>query len=285
MRLCRFNDNRLGLVRGDTVCDVSGALARLPAAHYPFPTHDVLIEQLPALRTEIESLAEHAEHHALDTVHLLSPVGNPGKIIAAPVNYTKHLEEVLAEKQLHHGNLINEIHRAGLFLKATSSVVGAGAPVALVKTDRRNDHEVELAVVIGRAGRNIAREDALAHVAGYCIGLDITIRGPEERSLRKSPDSYTVLGPWLVTADELGDPGHLDFSMHVDGELRQQANTDDLILDVAALIVFASSFYTLHPGDVILTGTPQGVSPIVPGNTMTARMQGIGSMEVKVTQA
>ncbi|HEY8360682.1 MAG TPA: fumarylacetoacetate hydrolase family protein [Ramlibacter sp.] len=260
-------------------------LAALPSARYPYPRHDVLIEGLEALRPAMEAAAEHAERHRLEDVTLRTPVANPGKVIAAPVNYTRHLEEVLAQKQLHHGNLINEIHKAGLFLKATSSVIGAGEPVRLVHTDRRNDHEVELAVVIGRAGRDITREQALSHVAGYCIGLDITIRGPEERSLRKSPDTYTVLGPWLVTADELTDPSKLDFSIHVDAELRQQANTSELILGVPELIEFASRFYTLLPGDVILTGTPQGVAPIVPGNTMHARFDCIGEMHVKVVRA
>jgi 2-keto-4-pentenoate hydratase/2-oxohepta-3-ene-1,7-dioic acid hydratase in catechol pathway len=169
-------------------------------------------------------------------------------------------EEVLAQRDIHHGNLIHEIHKAGLFLKASSSVIGAGHAIELVHTDRRNDHEVELAVVIGKAGRGIQLQEALSHVAGYCIGLDITLRGPEERSLRKSPDTYTVLGPYLVTADELGDPGALDLSLHVGDELRQQANTRELILGVAELIVFASSFYTLHPGDVLITGTPLSTS-------------------------
>jgi len=285
MKICRFNQNRLGVVRDQEVIDVSSVLAQLPVAQYPYPSYDVLIAQLEELKPLIAESEKTGERLALAAVTLLSPVANPGKIIAAPVNYTKHLEEVLAQKQLHHGNLINEIHKAGLFLKATSSLIGAGQEVQLVHTDRRNDHEVELAVVIGRTGKNILRAQALSHVAGYSIGLDITIRGPEERSMRKSPDTYTVLGPWLVTADELPDPSNLDFSIHVDGELRQKANTNELILGVPELIEFASSFYTLQPGDIIITGTPQGVAPIVPGNTMHAHMQSIGDMHVRVIAA
>src|SRR3954465_9461656 len=238
MRICRFDDNRLGVVSAGEVHDVTEALKELPTWTYPLPVFDPFIANLPKLRQTLEELSRQSPPKPVDGVRLRSPVASPGKIIAAPVNYKKHLEEVLAQKELHHGNLINEIHRAGLFLKATSSVSGAGEPVRLVHTDRRNDHEVELAIVIGRAGRNIAREQALAHVSGYCIGLDITIRGPEERSLRKSPDTYTVLGPWLVTAEELPDPSNLDFSIHVDGELRQQANTSELILGVPELIAF-----------------------------------------------
>src|SRR3954462_3015127 len=196
MKLCRFNDNRLGLVADDGVRDVSGALAKLPAATYPFPKHDVLIAQLETLKPEIERLARAAKPLPLASVKLLSPVANPGKIIAAPVNYAKHLQEALADKGIHHGNLVNEIHKAGMFLKATSAVVGAGEGVKLVHTERRNDHEVELALVIGRTAKNVNAAGALDYVAGYCIALDMTIRGPEERSLRKSPDSYCVLGPW-----------------------------------------------------------------------------------------
>jgi 2-keto-4-pentenoate hydratase/2-oxohepta-3-ene-1,7-dioic acid hydratase in catechol pathway len=209
-------------------------------------------------------------------------VANPGKIIAAPVNYTKHLQEALADKGIHHGNLVHEIHKAGMFLKAPSSLVGPGEGVKLVHTDRRNDHEVELAVVIGKRCRDVKASEALECIAGYCIGLDMTIRGPEERSLRKSPDTYTVLGPSLVTRDEVPDPGALALRISVNGTVKQDAHTSDLILSVAQLIEWGSAFYTLHPGDVILTGTPQGVGPVRPGDVMEATIERIGSMRVEV---
>jgi 2-keto-4-pentenoate hydratase/2-oxohepta-3-ene-1,7-dioic acid hydratase in catechol pathway len=170
-----------------------------------------------------------------------------------------------------------------MFLKATSAVVGPGEGVKLIHTDRRNDHEVELAIIIGKPAKNVTAADALGHVAGFCIGLDMTIRGPEERSFRKSPDSYCVLGPWLVTPDELGNPGELQLSISVNGEPRQDANTNDLILGVGELIAWGSSFYTLHPGDVILTGTPQGVGPVKAGDTMLAKIERIGSMRVTLS--
>ena len=110
----------------------------------------------------------------------------------------------------------------------------------------------------------------------------MTTRGPEERSLRKSIDSYCVVGPWMVTADELQTPNALDFSLHVNGELRQKANTRDLILGIAELIEFASSFYTLEPGDLLFTGTPEGVGPVVPGDLITTEFEGIGCMQVRV---
>src|SRR5207244_12483104 len=120
----------------------------------------------------------------------------------------------------------------------------------------------------------------LTEVAGYGIGIDITIRGPEDRSLRKSPDSYCVLGPWLVTADEIPSPGNLNLKISVNGEERQNSNTKYMVLGVPELIEFASAFYTLYPGDVIVTGTPEGVSPIEPGDHIVAAIEKIGSMEV-----
>lgn len=285
MKICRFGNNQLGVVEGTNVRDVTAALEILPSSGYPFPQHDVLIANLPALITRIKALLSTAPMIELAKVSLLSPVANPGKIVAAPVNYQKHLKEVLGDANLHHNNQIGEIQRVGLFLKATSSLVGASEGVALRKRDRRNDHEVELAVIIGKLANNVKREDALDYVAGYSIGLDITIRGPEERSMRKSPDTYTVLGPWLVTTDELSDPNALDLSIAIDGAIKQKSNTSDLILGVAELIEFASAFYTLHPGDILITGTPEGVGPIEPGQTMTATIAKIGTMEVAVRAA
>lgn len=282
MRLCRFAADKLGLIEGDRVKDVSAALDALPAARYPLPHYDLLIAQLPDLRGPIAAAAAGAKSMPLSECALLSPIANPGKIVAAPVNYKKHLEEARADPAIHHQNQVAEIQRVGLFLKATSAVVGPSEGIAIRHRDRRTDHEIELAAVIGRPADRVSRAQALDHVAGYCIGLDITVRGPEERSLRKSIDSYAVLGPALVTSDEITDPAALDLKLTVNGELRQQANTRDLIIDIADLIVFASSFYTLTPGDVLLTGTPEGVGPIKPGDLIEASIADIGAMQVKV---
>ncbi|MDB5967107.1 MAG: fumarylacetoacetate hydrolase family protein [Polaromonas sp.] len=282
MKICRFNDNRLGLVEGDEVLDVSQALDVLPVLRYPYPVQDQLVAHLPEVRARIASLAGSAARLPLASVQLLSPVANPGKIIAAPVNYVAHLKEVLADPNLHHDNQISHIERAGLFLKANSSLGGAAAGITLVLPERRTDHEIELVAVIGRTARHVAAADALAYVAGYSIGLDITIRGPEERSLRKSPDSYTVLGPWLTTADEIADPGQLALELLINGQPRQKTNTSQLILGVQALIEFASRFYTLHPGDLIFTGTPEGVSQIQAGDRFQARIAGLGELQAGV---
>ena len=285
MKICRFDDNQLGLVEGQTVRNVTAALDVLGQHGYPLPGFDVLIANLDRVVERIAAIKDRSPQCAIADIKLLSPIANPGKIIAAPVNYRKHLNEVLGDANLHHGNQINHIQKAGLFLKAGSSLRGAGEGVALRKLDRRNDHEVELAVVIGKQANNVTRAQALDYVAGYCIGLDITIRGPEERSFRKSPDTYTVLGPWLTTVDEVPDPGILDLRIEVNGETRQKSNTADLILGVAELIEFASSFYTLYPGDVIITGTPEGVNSIKPGDVMFAAIEKLGSMTVAVRAA
>jgi 2,4-diketo-3-deoxy-L-fuconate hydrolase len=285
VQLCRYDDNRLGLVEGDSVRDVTAALDALPQHRYPLPQFDLLVANLPAVRRRVEDLIGQAPRRPLSGVKLLSPVANPGKIMGAPVNYRKHLEEARGDPAIHHQKQVSDIQQAGVFLKATSSVVGPGEGVAIRHLDRRNDHEVELAAIIGRVGRSIPRAKAYEYIAAYCIGLDMSVRGPEERSLRKSVDSYTVLGPWLITADAVGKPGELDLRLSVNGEPRQRANTRELILTIPELIEFASSFYTLHPGDVLLTGTPDGVGPVRPGDRMVAEIQGIGRMEVAVRSA
>jgi 2-keto-4-pentenoate hydratase/2-oxohepta-3-ene-1,7-dioic acid hydratase in catechol pathway len=154
--------------------------------------------------------------------------------------------------------------------------------VTIAHPERRNDHEAELVVVIGARARNVPAAEAMKYVAAYCSGLDMTTRGPEERSLRKSVDSYCVVGPWLVTADELTDPHALDFWLTVNGEPRQKANTRDLIIGIRELIAFASSFYTLEPGDLLFTGTPEGVAPVLPGDVIVTEFAGIGRMTVAV---
>jgi len=287
MRLCRFGEGRLGLVENSNVRDVTAALDVLPTYRYPFPPYDLFIAHLDKVVDRVQTLAAGSPSIPLSSLELLSPVANPSKIIGAPVNYQKHLDEVRSDAQLHHDNQAHMavIHKIGLFLKATSALAGPSEGIALRKLDRRNDHEVELAVIIGKKGNNVSRDDALKHVAGYAIGLDLTIRGPEERSLRKSADSYAVLGPWLVTADEISNPGNLNLKISVNGEERQNSNTKYMILGVPELIEFASTFYTLYPGDVIMTGTPEGVSPIQPGDNIVATIEKIGTMEVQVRAA
>ena len=285
MKICRFDDNRLGLVQGDSVLDVTAALDALPAYRYPLPRTDQLIENLEMLKPHILAAAKGAKALPLDQVKLLSPVANPGKVVAAPVNYKAHLEESRNDVEINFNRKVIEIQTIGLFLKATSSIVGASEGVAVSMPERRNDHEIELVAIIGKPARNVSKEDALDYVAAYCIGLDMTIRGQEERSLRKSLDTFTVLGPWMVTADEVGEPNSQQMVLTVNDEPRQNANTGDLILNVRDLISWASTFYTLQPGDILMTGTPDGVNRVAPGDTINATIEKIGGMKVKVRAA
>ena len=284
MRLCRFGDGRLGVVEGASVRDVTAALEVLPSYRYPFPSRDVFIANLDQVVARVQAIAASSPSVPLAGLKLVSPVANPTKIIAAPVNYQKHLSEVKGDAQPHHNTQAHTltIQKAGLFLKANSSLVGPGEGIALRHLDRRNDHEVELALIIGKKANNVSKSEALNYVAAYSIGLDITIRGTEDRSFRKSPDSYMVLGPWLVTRDEIANPGELDLGISVNGEVRQNSNTKYMILDPAELIELASSFYTLYPGDIIMSGTCQGVAPVKPGDVMTVAFQRIGEMTVPV---
>lgn len=284
MKICRFNDDRLGLVEGDEVIDVTGALEAIPPARWPAPVGDALIANLDAVCDRAAGLAASGARRALADVVLKSPVANPNKVIGAPVNYYAHQQEAIEDQSVSFGREIKTIDHYGLFLK-NPVLVGAGEGVDLHFTDRRNDHEVELSMIVGRTAKNVAYDDALDYVAGYAIGLDMTVRGTEERSLRKAIDSYSVLGPWLVTADEIADPDKLDFSIHVGDEERQHSNTDKLIFDCRRLIEYGSSFYTLYPGDVIMTGTPEGVGPVVPGDVMRCYCEGIGKMDVAVRAA
>lgn len=282
MRICRFDDNRLGVAIDEEVADVTSVADRLPPLSWPLPPGDHFIRNLDAMRKAMAQAIHMSRRKALSEVRLLSPVANPGKIIGAPVNYLLHLEESRADAGIHHGTDVKTIDTYGLFLKAGSSLVGPGEGVVAERADRRTDHEIELALVIGGGGRDIPEAEALSHVAGYTIGLDMTIRGTEDRSYRKSLDTFSVLGPWMVTADELGDPSAVDFELKVNGETRQKANTRDLIFNVPKLISYASHAYRLDPGDVIMTGTPEGVAPVEPGDVMECRIDGIGAMQVAV---
>jgi 2,4-didehydro-3-deoxy-L-rhamnonate hydrolase len=284
MKICWFGDNQLGLVEGDQVRDVSAALKALKPS-YPAPKGDPLIANLAAIRAEIQKVASGAKSLPIKDVRFLSPVASPTKIIGTPVNYLKHIEEAAAHRDVFSNRNQGSIEEQGLFLKATSSLVGPGEGVKLRFLDRRTDHEMELGVVIGTFANNIPEARALDYVAGYCIALDMVVRGGEDRSFRKSIDTYAVAGPWLVTADEIPNPGALQFSLAVNGEVRQASNTQYMIMSIERQIAWASTWYPLYPGDIIMTGTCEGVSRVVPGDVMHCEIEKIGAMDVPVAAA
>ncbi len=285
MKICRFNGGRLGVVVGDEVVDVTPVLDLIPAQHYPLPMHDLFVASLPQLRPAIEAQVTKGARYRAGDVKFEPPVANPGKIIGAPINYHAHVQESKADQGIAHGRNITTIGDWGMFLKAGTSLIGCGDELVLRFPERRNDHEVELGVVIGRECNQVKAADAMGCIAGYTIALDMTLRGPEFQCFRKSIDTYSVVGPWLVTADEIADPNALDLWITVNGEMRQQSNTRHLVYDIARLIEFASSFYTLKPGDIIMTGTPEGVGPVKPGDRIEAGISGIGQFSMQVAPA
>jgi 2,4-didehydro-3-deoxy-L-rhamnonate hydrolase len=234
MRLARFNDNRYGVVVTDTIHDFTAVVERI-VARVGAVRGDPVVAQLDQIRASVPD-PETCQDYRVAEVALLSPVASPSKLVAAPTNYRAHIAEMAVDKSVSNPHLPTDIGKAGMFLKANSALVGPSAGVSLRFPERRNDHEVELVVVIGRAGSDIAEARALDHVAGYTLGLDMTLRGPEDRSFRKSIDTYAVLGPWLVTADEIPDPDNVAFSLHVNGQVRQDANTSDMVYGVRKLI-------------------------------------------------
>jgi 2,4-didehydro-3-deoxy-L-rhamnonate hydrolase len=285
MKLCRFDQDRLGVVTGGKVHDVTAAQDEIRRAAPYDMKGDAVIAALPAWRSRIEEMARKVPGKALSEVKLLSPVARPSKTMAAPTNYKKHIAEMAARRDSGGEaakRLPSDIGAAGIFLKSNSAIVGPSEGIPIRFPDRRNEHEIELVVVIGKQGSDIPRERAKDYIAGYTLGLDMTVRGTEDRSFRKSVDGYAVLGPWMVTADEIANPDDVTVTLHLNGELKQTAQTRDLIYDIGRLIEFASLFYTLYPGDIYYTGTPHGVSPVKPGDVLRAKSDPIGEFEIKV---
>ena len=277
MRICRFGSG-YGLVCGDTVIDIT---THVNNAEKP-GDGDALIRALPGLRGRDRELQSGSIRLPLSDVALLSPIRNPTKILAAPNNFREHSAEMNASGTVK-SSLMASMDEVGFFLKATSSLVGPSEGIAVRFPERRTDYEVEAVIVIGEVVREpISASDALKYVAGYGVGLDITLRGPEERSQRKSIDSYTVFGPWLVTVDEVPDLSVLNMRLSVNGDQRQFVSLSDMLFNAAEQIAYASRFYTLYPGDLIYTGTPSGVGPIRGGDVIRAEIESIGAMEVKV---
>ena len=291
MKLALFDDWRLGAVDASagTIVDISPE----PPEWDHFDDASAsgawrrLCRDFEKRRPALEEAAASGTPMPLDGVRLRPPVLNPSKVLATASNYASHVEE-MRDSVLERvsGHVENWLLDFDVFLKAPSSVVGPVDAVVLpaqpVREAKEIHHESELAVVIGRGGSSIAEADAVDHILGYTIGLDMTVRGHGDRSRRKSYDTFTPLGPWIVTRDEVDDLPHLDVRLVVDGVVRQEANTADLLVGVAGIIAYASSIMRLEPGDVILTGAPPGVGEVHAGEAMTASIEGIGSMTIPV---
>ncbi|MCY7363958.1 MAG: fumarylacetoacetate hydrolase family protein [Frankiaceae bacterium] len=257
MRIARFSrsgDIAYGLVQGDG--DEVAELSLAPLAGHPLFDPTLTGEVLP-----------------LSSVRLLAPT-QPINVVCIGKNYADHVAEM--------ADLTGPSGFAGdptVFLKPATSVVGPGDPIRLPAGVGRVDHEGELAVVMGKPARDLTPENALAHVWGYTAANDVTARDQQKSDTQwtrgKGHDTFCPLGPWLET--DL-DPADLRVRCEVDEVLRQDGRTRDLLHDVPAVLAFITSFMTLLPGDVVLTGTPAGVGPLVPGESVTVEVEGVGRL-------
>ena len=266
MRICRFTLRsdaearpRLGVMDASGISDVTSVAEELPALHWPLPPGDQLIANLARLRPRIEALAAHAPLTPRAEVRLLSPVANPGKLICGVGNWSHHKAPL--------GML-------GFLFKVTSALAGEGDGVHLRWPHRTTLHEPELGIVIGRTCTNVSDTEALNYIAGYTCALDMTMKEEKEFfCFCKSFDTYGVLGPCLVTTDEIPNPSELSYRFFVNGELRGERNFSDLTGTPAQLVAFASTAMTLYPGDVIFSGAAD-VGPVVAGDEILLRFPG-----------
>jgi 2-keto-4-pentenoate hydratase/2-oxohepta-3-ene-1,7-dioic acid hydratase in catechol pathway len=212
---------------------------------------------------------------ALDDVRLLSPI-LPSKVVALGKNYADHAAEMGSQAPT----------TPMIFMKPSTSVIGDGDAIRLPASSDEVHYEGELAVVIGRPARNVAREEALGYVLGYAAANDVTARDQQRADVQftraKSYDSFCPLGPWIET---VLDPADLGVITRVNGVVKQDGRTKQMIHDVAAQIAFVAGIMTLLPGDVILTGTPAGVGPIVAGDTVEVEIEGIGTLSNPVVRS
>ncbi|OZM58198.1 2-hydroxyhepta-2,4-diene-1,7-dioate isomerase [Lottiidibacillus patelloidae] len=215
--------------------------------------------------------------YSTNDVQVWLPPLNPNKMIGLALNYADHAEELGLEKP----------KEPVLFIKPNSSLVGHKAPVFYPDGATYMHYENELAVVIGREGKNIKHSEAMDYVSGFTIANDVTVRDFVNNYYRppvraKGHDTFGPMGPYLVDKEDIADINNVELRSYVNGELRQQGNTKDLIYTIPDLIEFISSFMTLQPGDMILTGTPKGISHVHPGDTMRLEIDGIGALENRI---
>ena len=279
MKILRYDDGgapRVGVLRGDAVIAL-GALSS------EFPTVSAIIAGgEPAL----SRIADHVEHAgtsaALADLRLLAPVERPGKYLAIGMNYAKHLEEAdkLGVARSKHQTWFN---------KQTTCLAGPFDDIDPGVTEKL-DYEVELGLVIGRAAKGVSADDALAHVFGWFTADDVSARDWQFHTptftMGKSFDTHGPIGPWITTADEVTDPQALRVRAWVNGELRQDSHTSQMIHGVREQIAYLSTAFTLEPGDLIATGTPEGVGVgmdpprfLQPGDVVRCEVEGLGAIE------
>ena len=272
MKLFRFNGGRIGVTAGGVSYDITDALGIDTQAWPPVQ----MVQLIADFDRRMHDITKHEKTVPVDlaSLRLEVPIEWPNKLLAYPVNYLKHGLEMKS---------VNRADLNGFFLKANSSLSGPNDPIVLPDMPGREiHHECEVGIVIGKGGRNITRENAYSHIFGYACLIDMVVRGKEERVMRKSYDTFCPFGPWIVTSDEIPDPADLRARLWVNDELRQDANTRDLIVDIPGMIELASRVVTLYPGDIIATGTPEGVGPVSRGDKVRIEIEHLGSMTLDV---
>ncbi|HEU5228556.1 MAG TPA: fumarylacetoacetate hydrolase family protein [Ktedonobacteraceae bacterium] len=280
MKLALFNGNRLGVVVEERIYDATAALPYWDN-QYAANWWLRLCKDFTQLRPAIEATVSKEQGVPLSAVKLNAAALHPQKIIAAASNYAAHIQE-MRDRAAYEAWLLE----FGVFLKAPSAIIGPEDTIELPDVgDAEIHHESELGLIIGKTGKNISEEQALDYVLGYTGVLDITVRGSGDRSSRKSYDGFAPIGPWMVTADEIGDPHRLGIKLWLNGreELpRQNVNSGDMLVKIPAMIAYISRIMTLNPGDVITTGAPPGVGKIVSGDVITFEIEKIGRMNIYV---
>ncbi|MEO9231553.1 MAG: fumarylacetoacetate hydrolase family protein [Devosia sp.] len=286
MKIASFNDYRVGVVDDQTVYDMTAALPEF-LDHLPRQRVNWLIANWSSMSPLFADYKNRNAGLPVAEAHLLPPNPAPQHVFAAPANYQKHIGELGSRTVTKAGRSARE---QGFFLKAPGSLVGAGGSILLPRgSSRRFDHESELAIVIGRPARNVPRQSAMDYVFGYSCLIDATMRieqgvAEEERSMRKSFETFTPMGPYIVTVDAVPNPQALQNRLWVNGEIRQQASTSEMIVGIAELIELVSSVLPLQPGDVIASGTPEGVGPFAPGDEVRIEIESVGSMSLTVRE-
>jgi 2-keto-4-pentenoate hydratase/2-oxohepta-3-ene-1,7-dioic acid hydratase in catechol pathway len=283
MKIARFNGGRIGVVGGDGIVDVSAACGVEPTEWPPVGINRV-IAHFSERRAAIATAAASGRAMPLAEVRLETPVPWPNKLLAMPNNFAAHSAE-MKTNGLGNGSA-NALSpgEAGFFMKSNASMTGANEPIVLPNRPGRQFHyECELATIIGTGGKDISAAAALDHVFGYACLIDVTMRGTGERVMRKSFDSFTPVGPWIATSDEVGPPDDLDMRLWLNGELRQQAVVRDMIVGIREQIEMCSAVTRLEPGDIIASGTMAGVGALASGDTVTIEIARVGRMELRVT--
>jgi 2-keto-4-pentenoate hydratase/2-oxohepta-3-ene-1,7-dioic acid hydratase in catechol pathway len=291
MKICHYNEGLAGAVSADKVYPIGEALTK--AGHLK-PGHTMLevIERLanePAAMKCARFALQSGSSLPLASVRLLAPLLNPPAIWAAASNYKAHEAEMREKMKSYDRTAFSKDDlMAEFFLKPAASIVGPGGPVILPKISRDVDFECELCAVIGTAARHVTEQKALDHVFGYTILWDFSQRDPwgrgrqNTRNIRKGFDTFTGLGPWIVTRDEIADPQDLAIRVEQNGTLVMSAHTGDMICSLREHIRFLSGVTTLHPGVLVSTGTPAGVAKLAGGDRLKGGIEGIGEMELSV---